>query len=361
MSSLSLPELKTALNRRIRGVCRFLLPNGRLVGDCWRCGSLRGDSGQSLCITLSGEFAGRFRDFNTGERGDVLDLWQRTRKVAFNDAIQETQDWLTIDIPAVENTVTGVHFETSSHIPKAQSVTDEISEGYAKGARRLVQYPCISKLLDRWRGWPSGTTVRLAELQHISLLILGSEGFIAFGVWRDGHPRSDLIRLHLRKPPFLGTTSGWSYYPPRWTSTITPLVFGFAELTGAHTVIFVEGEWDAIALVSATRWLFDQWPTGVVVVAIRGASAVNQSLKFLESHLKTRPNAYVLADKDEAGVKMARTIQNYSGLFSNVIALTPAVPDCNDVNDLVRQGHIPFSLTDSKPTPCKELWNTIPQ
>lgn len=46
-----------------------LLPGGRKVGAEWHAGSLRGEPGDSLKVRLTGERAGRWCDFATGDRG----------------------------------------------------------------------------------------------------------------------------------------------------------------------------------------------------------------------------------------------------------------------------------------------------
>lgn len=58
----------------ITTIVRELLPNGTRNGVEWQVGSLGGESGKSLSICLSGEKAGLWYDFATGEKGNLLGL-----------------------------------------------------------------------------------------------------------------------------------------------------------------------------------------------------------------------------------------------------------------------------------------------
>lgn len=62
------------LAARAPELARELLPGGRREGAEWRCGSLAGERGQSLGVHLTGQKAGVWRDFATGEAGDALNL-----------------------------------------------------------------------------------------------------------------------------------------------------------------------------------------------------------------------------------------------------------------------------------------------
>ncbi|MFT8371837.1 MAG: hypothetical protein ABF641_12465, partial [Acetobacter sp.] len=70
----SASELARLLAARIQQLVTELLPAGQRDGHEWRCGSLAGEKGQSLAVHLSGQRAGVWCDFSSGERGDSLDL-----------------------------------------------------------------------------------------------------------------------------------------------------------------------------------------------------------------------------------------------------------------------------------------------
>jgi hypothetical protein len=66
---LDFEAVNAAALPHLESLCRRWLPDGRRVGPEWRCGSLRGEPGASLGVRLSGDRAGAWADFATGERG----------------------------------------------------------------------------------------------------------------------------------------------------------------------------------------------------------------------------------------------------------------------------------------------------
>lgn len=83
---------------RLPEFCSFLLPNGKLKDNHWVVGSIGGEAGESLKITVSGSSAGRFIDFaNDGSKGATpLWLMAKVRNLAFPEAIREACDWLGV-------------------------------------------------------------------------------------------------------------------------------------------------------------------------------------------------------------------------------------------------------------------------
>lgn len=67
-------DIARMLAGRASQLASELLPGGKRDGHEWRCGSLGGERGQSLGVHLTGEKAGVWMDFATGECGDALDL-----------------------------------------------------------------------------------------------------------------------------------------------------------------------------------------------------------------------------------------------------------------------------------------------
>jgi len=94
-------ELAHALSERAEEACRFLLPNGIRNGKEWEVGSLQGDTGHSLKVCLEGEKAGVWCDFATGEKGDLIGLWQSVRNIQLPDACREAEELLGISPDAV--------------------------------------------------------------------------------------------------------------------------------------------------------------------------------------------------------------------------------------------------------------------
>lgn len=92
-------EISRLLSSRAQSVAEYLLPRGRKEGQEWRVGSVDGEPGQSLGVHLSGSKAGVWAEFNSGEAGDLLDLWQQARRVSLSQALSEAREWLGISRP----------------------------------------------------------------------------------------------------------------------------------------------------------------------------------------------------------------------------------------------------------------------
>ena len=91
--------IKRMLADRAQSVAEMLLPNGHREGQEWRVGSIGGEKGQSLGVHLSGSKAGVWQDFNSGDGGDLIDLWQACRGGSLTDALDAARAWLGVTRP----------------------------------------------------------------------------------------------------------------------------------------------------------------------------------------------------------------------------------------------------------------------
>lgn len=92
-------EVSTRLADRAHDVCRLLLPNGKRDGKEWRVGSVNGEAGASMGVCLTGEKAGIWCDFASGESGDLLDLWCLTHSCDMRAALTEAKEYLGVREP----------------------------------------------------------------------------------------------------------------------------------------------------------------------------------------------------------------------------------------------------------------------
>lgn len=90
-------ELSPLLATRAEEVCRLLLPQGRVDHGNWVIGSVQGDAGKSLHVQLSGPNAGVWLDFATGEKGNLLTLWQSVENLSLKDACAAAMRFLGIE------------------------------------------------------------------------------------------------------------------------------------------------------------------------------------------------------------------------------------------------------------------------
>ncbi|BET28326.1 hypothetical protein wCauATS_05280 [Wolbachia pipientis] len=93
-------ELKTQLLQNIRSCLFHLLPRGTFRGDKFYVGDVQGNKGKSTVIELTGERAGLWKDFATGEGGDIIDLWAtvhgKNAKIEFPEVMLSISEWLGI-------------------------------------------------------------------------------------------------------------------------------------------------------------------------------------------------------------------------------------------------------------------------
>jgi hypothetical protein len=83
-------EIAEALASRALSVAQHLFPAGRRQGHEFLVGSLNGEPGKSLSIHIGpGERAGVWKDFASGDTGDILKLWQRVRGCDMRQAMDE--------------------------------------------------------------------------------------------------------------------------------------------------------------------------------------------------------------------------------------------------------------------------------
>lgn len=91
--------LKIMLADRALEITQKLLPNGRREGSEWRAGSVNGERGQSLGVHLTGAKAGVWSDFNSGQGGDLIDLWMACRGQDLPSALEDIRSYLGVERP----------------------------------------------------------------------------------------------------------------------------------------------------------------------------------------------------------------------------------------------------------------------
>lgn len=94
-------QVSELLSAQAREVCLHILPNGKKCGSQWQVGSVGGEHGKSLNVQLTGIKAGVWADFSSGERGDMLALWQKVRNIPFSSALEEACKFLGVQKPRV--------------------------------------------------------------------------------------------------------------------------------------------------------------------------------------------------------------------------------------------------------------------
>ncbi|OUM01826.1 hypothetical protein A8M77_14505 [Variovorax sp. JS1663] len=77
-------------------IARHLLPQGKKASGEWKAGNTSGETGDSLSVRLTGAKAGVWKDFASGEGGDLLDLWMACHGLTLIEAMKEAKQFLGI-------------------------------------------------------------------------------------------------------------------------------------------------------------------------------------------------------------------------------------------------------------------------
>lgn len=95
-------EIKRLLADRADKVAEYLLKDGKRKGKEWVAGNVRGEAGTSLSVRITGDRAGVWSDFASGEAGDLLDLWMANRGLTLVEAIKDAKAYLGIRDEAIK-------------------------------------------------------------------------------------------------------------------------------------------------------------------------------------------------------------------------------------------------------------------
>ncbi len=91
-------DVKFALLAQLPEVLKYLFPNGKMLKREFQIGNLQGEEGQSLKVSLQGNKAGLWHDFESGVGGDVFDLWAAVHNLNtqrnFQEVLKSCFDWL---------------------------------------------------------------------------------------------------------------------------------------------------------------------------------------------------------------------------------------------------------------------------
>jgi hypothetical protein len=348
--------IKTALNQRAEDFARWLFPAGRKNGNEWLVGSLRGEAGKSLNICISGSKVGVFKDFATDDGGDnLIELFAQAKQVAFRNALHACAGWLGVPVTANCRTTPQSANDSRSYCV-ARSVCiepsrlgvmpDTVSAAWREGVDFVLAHSRAVERLAELRGWPTEFARYLAGCAAISMpLYRGNRGLAFLVVAPEGQRGSMTTRdvgYHIRLKPQLNETASWRFLPneSEHRQSIPSLPFILGDFDTANLLVIAEGQWDALTFALAAGWLGDdcEWPAGVGLIGIRGASGVDTFLRRYRRFWPHGANCLVLADADPAGSRW------YNGEYSFAAKLAAlcrkvAVVDCapyKDFNELYR-------------------------
>jgi Toprim domain len=132
---ITVGEIEQRLRSRVEELARQLLPNARREGKMLVVGSINGEPGQSMVINFAGDHQGRWKDFASGEGGDMLDLIAACEHLPEKrDAVAWAKRWLGIE----DNWQRGT-----------KGPTQEERRARSEAARQLLAYQQAKEALAR--------------------------------------------------------------------------------------------------------------------------------------------------------------------------------------------------------------------
>lgn len=142
MTGVGISEVKPILQSRARELARHLIPDGTAKGDIWQARSPRRSDGArtSFCIWIDNtDRAGGFKDFVTGEAGDVFGLLEYclSNVSGPKDALAWAKAWLGMDGPMDKARIERVRAEASSKAADREKADEEERARKRKFARAV--------------------------------------------------------------------------------------------------------------------------------------------------------------------------------------------------------------------------------
>ena len=262
--------IKHGLHGDVQRVAEYLLPCGVKHGSEWRVGSVAGEKGQSLGIHLTGEKAGVWSDFSTGEAGDLISLWMAVRGMDLSAALQDISGWLGLERP---------------------KPIREPKRNYKRPPRPKCQSP-TGRVMDYL------TEVRNVPTDMLARYKIGEQGDVI--IFPFLLPNGDLVLAKARK-----AEDGAK--PKPTMANCEPILFGWQAIDpNAREVTICEGEIDAPSLCAYG------WPA----LSVPYGGGKGEKQKWIESEferLERFEKIYLALDNDEQGNEAAAEISDRLG------------------------------------------------
>jgi twinkle protein len=307
--------MKERLARDPLAVCRHLYPVGKVDGHEYRLGGTDGSAGKSMAVHLSGEKAGIWSDFATGEGGDLIDLWRASRGLTMTEAMDDIRAWLGVERP-------NFHKAGAATPKKKQYKAPEHTDGV-----KIMPGPNMQYLLDRGI---SEATIRKARV--------GFKGEnVYFPAFEPGATKPSLVKKRNIKTGETKPTS----------KDQKPILMGWQAVDpNARDLWIVEGEPDWLAGL--------ELGIPAVLSVPFGGGGKNKQGQWIENeydNLDRFSTIYLALDMDEEGETAVTEIVNRLGAHRCVRVQMPH----KDMNDCLKAGATGWQLFKCKQFDPEEL------
>lgn len=261
-------ELSARLAQDAASIAAYLLPQGKKAAGEWKAGSVSGEPGGSLSVRVTGAKAGVWKDFASGEGGDLLDLWAAVRGGSIGEAMAEAKGYLGIN--------------------------DTMPERPAKNFIR-PEKPKTAIPVSAVREWLNGRGIDDMTIEAFKVREVQRNGstwalfpYLRDGVYVNGKYRNPADKKGMgQEKDAEPCLFGWHLIDPK-----------------ARTVVICEGEIDAMTL----------WQAGVPALSVNAGSGNHQWIENDWDRLQRFSEIVVSFDHDEAGDKGALEIMKRLGI-----------------------------------------------
>ena len=304
-------EISQRLSAQAEAVVVYLLPHGRRQGQEWRVGSTDGEEGDSLGVRIAGGKVGVWSDFATGEKGDLLDLWQSVRGISYQETLDECRKWLGVEAP--DFAVSPVKSYTRPKKPNCKP---------AEGG--LLDYLVNERKLD-------------PETVDAFLVRVTDSGEILFPQLR-GKELINVKYLKPRKSP--AEKNGW-----RQESDAEPCLFGWQTMSdNTRSIVITEGEIDAMSVHNV----------GYPALSIPSGAKNTEWIATEYDRLERFDDIVLMFDMDEVGQGMVEDVAKRIGLERVRVAQLP-LKDANEMLKADRDDELLQAIAAAKPLNPREL------
>lgn len=281
-------ELSQHMAQDAAAIAQYLLPGGKRKAGEWTAGNTLGEAGQSLSVRLTGAKAGVWKDFASGEAGDLLDLWAATRGCSIAEAITEAKAYLNI----------------RDTMPQREKPTFKRPQ---KPQCQAAKSGALEWLKSR------GLTDETIAAFNIAEQMRNGKTYAVFPYLRDGELVNVKYRNIVEKKDM------------RQEGGAEPCLFGWHLIDPkARTVAICEGEIDAMTLHQV----------GVPALSVNAGAGNHQWIENDWERLDRFSEILVFFDGDEAGQKGAQELVRRIGLERCKLVTLPA----KDANEYLMQG-----------------------
>lgn len=274
---------------RAQDVAEYLLPQGKRKGPEFKAGSTNGDAGDSLSVRITGAKAGVWKDFASGEGGDLIDLWMACRGQSMVEALKDIKTYL--------------------------GVREEMTKPPAKVFRR-PESPGARAPKARVAEWLKGRGITDETIKAFKIAEQQRDGK-TYAVFPFIDEAGELINIKYRNPDVKKDM--------RQEKDAAPCLFGWHLIDPkARTIAITEGEIDAMTLHQM----------GIPALSVNQGAGNHQWIENDWDRLDRFSDILICFDNDEPGNKGAVEVIKRLGIER----CRRVIMGANDANQWLQDG-----------------------